>query len=113
MYNRERAHLKAISQEYSDSSSCIKEAHPIAFSELLIYITETKNCNEDSSTMFRLADLTKMYKEGLEQLGVESSNIRSNRLRDQLMTQMPELESYRKGRDVVIAFREDIGPVLS
>ena len=57
--------------------------------------------------MFRLADLTKMYKERLEQLGVESSNIRSNRLKDQLMTQMPELESYRKGHDVVIAFRED------
>ena len=73
LYNRERAHLKAISQEYSDSSSCVKEAHQIAFSELLIYITGTKKCNEDSSTMFRLADLTKMYKEGLEQLGVESS----------------------------------------
>ena len=54
-----------------------------------------------------------MYKERLEQLGVESSNIRSNRLKDQLMTQMPELESYRKGRDVMITFREDLGPVLS
>jgi len=48
-YNRERAHLKAISQEHSDSSLCVKKAHSIALSELLIYITETKQSNEDST----------------------------------------------------------------
>ena len=63
--------------------------------------------------MFKLADLTKIYKERLEQLGVQSSNVHSNRLKDKLMAQMPELESHRKGRNVLLAFKEDIGPVLS
>ena len=44
---------------------------------------------------------------------MQSSNVHSNRLKDKLMAQMPELESHRKGRDVLLAFKEDIGPVLS
>ncbi len=63
--------------------------------------------------MFKLADLATIYKERLEQLGVESPNAHSNRLKDKLMTQMPELESHKKGRDVLLAFKEDIGTVLS
>ena len=114
LYNRKRAYLKAIGQEHSDESSCSKEAYPLAFSELLIYINETKSNREGtSSVVFKLADLTKIYKERLEQLGVQSSNVHSNRLKDKLMAQMPELESHRKGRDVLLAFKEDIGPVLS
>ena len=114
LYNRKRAYLKAIGQEHSDASSCSKEAYPLAFSELLIYINETKSNREGTSpVMFKLADLTKIYKERLEQLGVQSSNVHSNRLKDKLMAQMPELESHRKGRGVLLAFKEDIGPVLS
>jgi len=114
LYNRKRAYLKAIDQEHSDETSCSKEAHPLAFSELLVYINETKHNREGTSlVMFKLADLAKIYKERLEQLGVESPNVHSNRLKDKLMAQMPELESHRKGRDVLLAFRKDIGPVLS
>ena len=29
------------------------------------------------------------------------------------MAQMPELETHRKGRDVLLAFSKDVGPVLS
>ena len=72
LYNRKRAYLKAIGQEHSGESSCNKEAYPLAFSELLIYINESKNNREGTSPVtFRLADLTKIYKERLEQLSVE------------------------------------------
>ena len=80
LYNRERTYLKAISQEQSDQSSCGKEAYPLPFSELMIYITETKNANEGTSpTIFRLADLIKIYRERLEEIGVELPNVRSTR----------------------------------
>ena len=79
----------------------------------MIYINESKNKREGTSPgTFRLADLTKIYKERHEQLGVESPNVRSNRLKDQLIAQMPELESHRKGRDLLLAFKKDIGPVI-
>ena len=112
LYNRKRAYLKAIGQEHSEESSCSKEAYPLAFSELLIYINESKN-NRESPVTFRLAYLTKIYKERLEQLGMESPNVHSNRLKDQLIAQMPELESHKKGRDLLLAFKKDIGPVIS
>jgi hypothetical protein len=41
LYNRYSAHLNSISQEKSDKSD--KDAYPLAFSELVIYITETVN----------------------------------------------------------------------
>lgn len=93
LYNRKRAYLKALSQKQSDQSSPGKEVYPLAFSELVIYITETRNASEGTSpAIFRLADLTKVYKERLEQLGVELPNVCSNRLKDQLMAQMPDME---------------------
>ena len=49
----------------------------------------------------------------LKQLGIESSNVHSTRLKEQLLAQMPKLESYRKGLDLLIAFHKDIGPILS
>lgn len=114
LYNRERAYLKSSSQEHSNQSSCDDEVYPLAFPELLIYITETKNASEATSpAIFKLADLTLIYKERLKQLGVESPNVHSNRLKDQLLAQMPELESHKKGRDVLLAFRNDIGPQAS
>jgi len=44
--------------------------------------------------MFRSADITKIYKERLEQLDLESLNVHSNRLKDHLIAQRPELESH-------------------
>ena len=91
-----------------------EEAYPLAFIQLLDYIYESKHSREGTSPVtFRLADLTKIYKERLEQLGVESPNVHSIRLKDQLIAQMPELESHRKGRDLLLALKKDICSVIS
>ena len=60
-----RAYLKSIGQEYSDENSCRKEAYSFDFSELLIYINETKSNRKGTSPIIvlKLADLTKIYKE--------------------------------------------------
>ena len=74
---------------------------------------ESKVTNKEAApVVFRLADLVSLYKLRLEQLGVDSPNFHSTWLKDQLLARIPELEAHKKGRDVLLAFREDIGPAL-
>ena len=37
----------------------------------------------------------------------------STRLKENLLSEIPELEAHKKGRDVLLAFSEDVGTVLS
>ena len=96
LYNRERAHRNA--EEYKNSANGFdkKDAHPIAFSELVTYICEMKLSSKDTDppTIFRLADLISLYKEGLEQLGFEGADVNSSRLKDQLLSHIPQLEAH-------------------
>ena len=60
--------------------------------------------------MFKLADLSRLYSSRLEQLGVDGhARVHTSRLKDRLLTQVPQLEAYKQGRDVLIAFKEDVG----
>ena len=85
---------------------------PQVFSELLVYLIETKT-NADDPVVFQLADLVSLYQQRLQQLGVKDHNVNSTRLKDKLLGEIPELEAYKKGRDVLLAFKEDVGTVLS
>ena len=42
LHNQERAHLKTLEHEEGNERSPSREAYPLAFSELVAYITETK-----------------------------------------------------------------------
>ncbi|KAH3857789.1 hypothetical protein DPMN_100404 [Dreissena polymorpha] len=39
--------------------------------------------------------------------------VNSSRLKDKLLAEIPELEAHRKGRDVLLAFKQDVGEALS
>lgn len=54
LYNREVAHLLATENHTKDQLSPEKEACLLVFSELLSYITETKN-SSDGLVVFQLA----------------------------------------------------------
>ena len=54
-----------------------------------------------------------MYCERLAQLGVAEPNVNATRLKERILFHAPEVEAYKSGRDVIIAFQKDIGPVLS
>ena len=87
--------------------------YPIAFSELILNTTDTRAVTEGTDpVIFRLADLATQYKQRLEQLGVDSPDVNSTRLREQLLSHIPQLETYQKGRDVLIALKHDIGSIL-
>ena len=78
----------------------------MAFLELVIYIMDSKaNNTEATPVVFRMADLASLYKLHLEQLGVDSPNVHSTQLKEQLLARIPELEAHKKGRDVLLAFK--------
>ena len=63
--------------------------------------------------MFRLADLAKLYTQRLEQLGVDVSHrINSTYLKDRILMHLPGMKAYKEGRDVFMAYDDDVGAVL-
>ena len=111
LYNRERAHIAAENKEKLQSSQD-EDAFPLVFSELLTYITEKSN-NSDEPVVFRLAELVSLVKERLEQFGTSVADVNSTRLKEKLLAEIPGIEAYKKGRDVLLAFKKDVGPILS
>jgi len=86
----------------------------MTFSELVTYITETKNASEGSDPpVFRLGDLCCLYKERLEQLGIKSPNTHATRVKEQLLFHIPELEAHHQGRDVLLVFKTDVGKIIA
>ena len=73
---------------------------------------ETKSSSEGPA-IFRLADMVNLYRQRLEQLGMETPDINSTRLKDKLLAEIPELKPHKKGRDVLLAFQKDVGFALS
>ena len=112
LYNRERKHLVKEANKDDSGSASEKEAYPSVFSELLIYIIETK-ANMEGPIVFRLADLVSLYCQRLQQLGIVNPNVNSTRLKEKLLEEIPELEAHKKGRDVLLAFKKDVGVALS
>ena len=107
LYNKERAHLSAISQGQSRDNEIL----PLVFSELLAYIVGTKTTTE-GPVVFKLADLIRLYEERLNQFGIQH-DVHSTRLKEIILEEIPELEAHKNGRDILLAFAKDVGSVLS
>ena len=111
LYNRERSHLRKLEKSAS-AAKHEQDIYPLVLSELVTYIFET-SIHSEGPTTFRLADMSHLYQQRLEQLGIDSPTVNSTRLKDSLLAEIPELETYRKGRDVFLAFNKDLGTALS
>ena len=86
--------------------------HGIAFAELVVFL-EDMSSDEDSAAVFRLSDLARLYKDRLEQLGVTvDSRIHSTRLKNRLISELPELRAHSEGRDTILTFQKNTGPAL-
>ena len=49
----------------------------------------------------------------MELLGEKTTfRIHSSRLKNRILLQIPSLEAYNDGREVLLAFKEDVGDVL-
>ena len=76
-------------------------------------LMEEMRGDEDTVPIFKLTDIAKLYKVRLEQLGVTVSNrIHTTRLKNRLLSELPDLRAYSEGRDTLLTFEKDIGPAL-
>ncbi|KAJ8393374.1 hypothetical protein AAFF_G00060960 [Aldrovandia affinis] len=64
--------------------------------------------------VFRLADLVQLYQSRIEQLGVQlDTRVHSTRLKQRLLAQFPDMRAHTKGKDILMAFEEDLGAALA
>jgi len=109
LYNRVRKHK---TQERKDTNE-EELLSGIAFAEIVMYIEEIQ-FDDGTAPVFRLADLAQLYSLRMEQLG-NKPDVRVNtaRLKERLLAQIPDLQAQIRGRDVFLAFSEDIGEALT
>ena len=81
----------------------------IALAELVAYIEDNAK-----QTVFKPSDLSKLYSSSLEQLGayVPERVNSTRRLKERLLSQLPDLREYDEGREVKLAFSSDISAAL-
>ena len=87
------------------------KVNPLVFSKLLAYIVESRT-GTDNPVVFKLSELGELYQKRLEQKGIHSG-VNKTRLKEKLLAEIPELEAHKSGREVLLPFKKDIGPVLS
>ena len=97
----------------SQSSAVTTEmtADSIAFAQLVQYVSEVQN---DSATapVFKLSELVKKYQTRLQQMG-SSTRVHATRLKEQLLLHFPSMQVQTSGKQVLLAFDEDIGGALT
>ena len=105
LYNKARA-TRAMVDDQDDI------IHGIALAELVSYIDDA--CMEALvAPVFKLVDLTRLYTTRLEQLGTKvTGRVHSTKLKDRIMIYFPDMVEHKSGRDVLLAFKQDVGSAL-
>ncbi len=86
--------------------------HSTALAELLAHVEDART-DESVAPVLKLADLVKLYTARLEQLGVKQQNrLNSTKLKDCILSHIPDVSAHREGRDVLLAFAGDVGSAL-
>ncbi|KAJ7394920.1 hypothetical protein OS493_000757 [Desmophyllum pertusum] len=107
-YNRARQKYSTENAEDQSAS----HLHAIAFAQLVCYIEGFRECDK-TVPVFPLVELSKMYSSILEDLGVDqTAQVHTTRLREKLEAEIPDLISYKQGRDIVLAFDQHMGDVI-
>ena len=92
LYNRVR-NISPSKEEENNENNSQSSLEAIALAELVMYIEEAPK------PMVFLSDLAKTYSRLLEQLRANvPSRVNSIRLKDPLLTQIPELGAYTEGK---------------
>ena len=101
-----------VKEEKEESEQPHHRLDGIALAELVSYIEEFGTSTAKLPT-FKLAFLADMYKSCLQRLGCDTTaRVNTSRLKERLVFQIPGLQCYNKGRDVYLAFRDEVGFAL-
>ncbi len=86
--------------------------HAVALAELVTYIEEART-DALVAPVFVLADLAALYTTLMEQLGtIMTGRVHSTKLKNRILRYFPDLEEHKQGRDVLLAFNQDLGSAL-
>ena len=104
LYNR---HSSLVSKKGPNKNDATKAAEGIVLAELVSPIESSRD--DKVAPVFKLSELVKMYSYRLAELGVElPDRVNSIRLKERVMSMVPDLTCQSQGRDVVLIFKKDI-----
>ena len=114
-------HSKCLISLYNCAKASVNAEHKtghesvvsgIVMVELDLYTKDT-HLKEGTSPIFRLAYLANLHATRIEQSGVPlDTRVNMTRLKECLLAQLPGLRAQSKGRDVILAFDDDIAEAL-
>ena len=85
----------------------------IALAELISFIEEIHQSENQSEHIFKLSNLMQLYRSKLEQFGGNmSERTHATLLKEKLLTQIPDLEARKGKYDIVLHFKYDVGETL-
>ncbi|VDI22412.1 Hypothetical predicted protein [Mytilus galloprovincialis] len=103
---------RVANDDESEGVTQSRISHGIALAELVSFIEESRS-EDNVAPVFKMSDLSKMYGNRLEKMGAEQEGrVHSTRLKNRLLTYVPDIEAYKQGRENLLAFKDDIGPAL-
>ena len=73
----------------------------------------TNSSDSRDPHIFKLANLSMLCKQRLEQLRVELSDVHPTRIKDQFPFYIPKLQAHRLGQNDMLAFENDENSILS
>ena len=100
LYNKLRNFLQSQTTIERENEMC----EGIALAQLIDYIRGSFS-SESTIPVFKLANLKTLYGQLLSSYGASEiyiNNIHSSRLKQKILRHAPELEDYKKGRDVLL-----------
>ena len=75
---------------------------------------ENEKYHSTTNPVFKLADLVKRYTDRLAQLhgDISSPQPHTCRVRQRIERQMPDITSYKEGRDIYMIFNQDVAGAI-
>ena len=108
LYNRARQFKASTTDSVPESSPTGLDE--LAFAELIAYIDE--QLEYEDLPVLKLSDIVKFFSSKQQELGIESGNVNATRLKERVLSAFPDLTAHNQGREVLLAFKHEIGGVL-
>ena len=106
----ERAPTTTVQMNHNNSAACMELLLKQQFHTSKNYLKTKKQTVSLAS--FKLEDVGKMYKEKLKDLGADSGQVNTTRLKDRILSTLPQISAHSQGRDILLVLDQDVGDAI-